>query len=57
MYSGFKANFVYLESGYFLRVDPARKIIRSENVLEAINALYKQNHEKDKDEKRQIVRN
>jgi hypothetical protein len=29
MYNGYKANFVHLEKGYFLRVDPAKKIVRN----------------------------
>jgi hypothetical protein len=29
MYNGFKSNFVALEKGYYLRVDAAKKIVRS----------------------------
>lgn len=29
IYSGFKANFVHLQKGYFLRVDSAKKVVRS----------------------------
>lgn len=29
MYSGYKANFVQLEKGILLRIDPAKKIVRS----------------------------
>ncbi len=37
MYSGFKANFVALEKGIFLRVDSAKKIVRNQTVLEFID--------------------
>ena len=33
MFNGYKANFVRLEKGYFLRVDPAKKIVRKQTVL------------------------
>lgn len=33
MYNGYKSNFVRLEKGYFLRVDPAKKIVRNQTVL------------------------
>lgn len=29
MFSGFKANFMWLEKGIFLRVDTAKKIVRN----------------------------
>jgi hypothetical protein len=29
IFSGYKANFVYLESGYFLRVDSVKKVVRN----------------------------
>ncbi len=41
MYSGFKANFVFLEKGIFLRVDSAKKIVRNQTVLEFINETYR----------------
>jgi hypothetical protein len=37
MYSGFKANFCFLEKGIFLRIDSAKKIVRNQTVLEYIN--------------------
>jgi hypothetical protein len=46
MYSGFKANFVFLEKGIFLRVDSAKKIVRNQTVLEYIDELYKKNESK-----------
>jgi hypothetical protein len=48
MYSGFKANFVALEKGIFLRVDSAKKIVRNQTVLEFIDDLYKKNDGKDR---------
>lgn len=33
MFNGYKANFVKLEQGYFLRVDAAKKIVRNQTVL------------------------
>ncbi len=57
MYSGFKANFVSLERGIFLRVDSAKKIVRNQTVLEYIDDLYKKNDNRDRDDKRNIVKN
>lgn len=57
MYSGFKANFVFLEKGIFLRVDSAKKIVRNQTVLEYIDDIYKKNESKDREDKRNIVRN
>lgn len=57
MYGGYKANFVYLEKGFFLRVDPAKKIVRSDTVLSVIDSIYQTNKDKDKEERRQLVRN
>lgn len=37
MYSGYKANFMELDQGIFLRIDLARKIVRNQSVLQAIN--------------------
>lgn len=48
MYSGYKANFVYLEKGYFLRVDPSKKIVRSDTVLQVIDGIYLKNKDMDK---------
>jgi hypothetical protein len=57
MYSGFKANFMMLERGIFLRVDSAKKIVRNQTVLEYIDDLYKKNEQRDRDDKRNIVKN
>lgn len=55
MYSGFKANFVLLEKGIFLRVDSAKKIVRNQTVLEYIDEIYKKNESKDREDKRNLV--
>jgi hypothetical protein len=57
MFSGFKANFMSLERGIFLRVDTAKKIVRNETVLDYINKIYSKNNNKDRDEKRNILKN
>jgi hypothetical protein len=57
MFSGFKANFMSLEKGIFLRVDTAKKIVRNESVLDYINSIYARNSSKDRDEKRVILKN
>lgn len=49
MYSGFQANFMTLESGIYLRVDTAKKIVRRETVLHYINDLYRSNSHLDRD--------
>ncbi len=46
MFSGFKANFMQLEKGIYLRVDSAKKIVRNQTVLDYINALYSKNKNK-----------
>jgi len=56
MFKGFTSTFQECEKGMFLRVDTARKIVRKDTVLETINAVYKQNAQKDKEEKRNEVR-
>ena len=56
MYSGCKANFVKLEKSMFLRLDPARKIVRQETALSLINNIFSVNASKDKDERRQLVK-
>ena len=43
MFSGYKANFMLLEGGIFLRVDTARKIVRNQTVLDYINEVYNMN--------------
>lgn len=56
MYSGYKANFVFLEAGYFLRVDAAKKIVRDQTVLQFIDDFYKVHEGKDKDDKRNLLK-
>ena len=56
MYNGYKTNFVHLEKGYFLRVDPAKKIVRNQTVLEFMDSLYVIHKDKDKEEKRNIIK-
>lgn len=56
MFPGFKANFVTMEKGIFLRVDSAKKIVRNETVLDYINSVYSKNKNKDRDEKRNILK-
>ena len=40
MFSGYKANFMLLEGGIYLRVDGAKKIVRNQTVLDFINEIY-----------------
>lgn len=56
MYNGFKSNFVQLEKGIFLRVDAAKKIVRNQTVLDFIDQLYGIHRDKDKDEKRLLLK-
>lgn len=49
MFSGFKANFMQLEKGIYLRVDSAKKIVRNQTVLDYINDVYSKNKNKDRD--------
>ncbi|XP_031505882.1 uncharacterized protein LOC116268318 [Nymphaea colorata] len=56
LYSGFKANFVHLEAGYFLRVDSVKKVVRTETVLEYIDSFYRMYEGKDRDEKRMALK-
>lgn len=57
MFSGYKANFVSLEKGYFLRVDSASKIVRNETVMQFIDKFYKMHENKDRIEKRMLLKN
>lgn len=57
MFSGFKSNFCMLEKGYFLKVDSAKKIVRNQTVLQAIDEIFKIHQEKDREERRNIIRN
>lgn len=43
MFSGYRANFMFLETGIFLRVDTAKKIVRSQTVLQFIDETYRNN--------------
>lgn len=52
MFKGFSSTFQECEKGMFLRVDTARKIVRKDSVLDAINSVYKIHAGKDKEEKR-----
>lgn len=56
MFSGVKANFMILERGIYLRVDSAKKIVRNETVLDFINNFYSTHKDKDRDEKRLILK-
>lgn len=56
MYKGFSSNFLECEKGMFLRVDSARKIVRSTTVLEEINSIYKRFKDADKEERRNQVK-
>lgn len=40
----------------FLRIDPANKIIQNKTVLETINHIYSYYQSKDREEKRQMVK-
>lgn len=56
LFSGYQANFLLADKGIYLRVDPAKKIVRKERVLDAINTVYAEHKEKDRQEKRNCVR-
>ena len=49
MFSGFRSNFTTLEKGTFLRVDTAKKIVRTETVLQTINEVYRVHGDKERD--------
>ena len=49
MFSGYKANFMRLEGGIYLRVDGAKKIVRNQTVLDYINEVYNLNKNKEKE--------
>lgn len=55
LYDGYKANFVRLEKGIFLRVDSIKKVVRETTVLEFINGFYKEHAGKDKEDIRQLI--
>ena len=56
MFSGYKVNFMELEKGIYLRVDTAKKIVRNQTVLQYINEIYKLHSDKERDEKRSILK-
>ena len=49
MFSGFRANFVKLEKGYFLRVEPVKKIVRKDTALDVIDKIYQDNQNQEKE--------
>lgn len=55
MFSGYRSNFVLLENGYYLRVDSAKKIVRNQSVLEAIDQIYSMHRDKSREEKRNAL--
>jgi aubergine-like protein len=55
MFSGYRSNFVLLENGFYLRVDSAKKIVRNQTVLQAVDEVYKYHQEKEKEERRAIL--
>ena len=56
LFSGYQANFLVGESKFFLRVDPAKKIVRTETALLEINRIYAENKTKEREEKRNLVK-
>jgi len=40
-----------------LRVDPAKKVVRNQTVLQCMDAFYNMHKDKDKDEKRVLLKN
>lgn len=55
MFSGYRSNFVLLENGFYLRVDSAKKIVRTQTVLNEIDQLYRQHQDKSREEKRNLL--
>ena len=55
IFKGYSSNFTLLESGLYMRIDPAVKIVRGDTVLEYIHSLYKLNSSLSKEEKRKAV--
>lgn len=56
MFSGFKANFMELQKGIYLRVDTTKKIVRNQTVLQFIDDFYRNNTDKSKDQKRELLK-
>lgn len=57
IFSGYKVNFLDLEGGIYLRLDTAKKIVRNKTVLMIINEFYLVHKEKERDYKRNIIKN
>jgi hypothetical protein len=55
-FKGYCSSFLECDAGIYLRVDTARKIVRKDTVLDAINSIYRQHSSKDKEERRNEVR-
>ena len=55
IFRGYSSSFAQLEGGLFCRIDPAVKVVRSESVLDVVNAVYKRNSAFSREEKRQLV--
>lgn len=55
LFEGYAANFTFLESGLYLKVDAAAKIVRAETVLSYIDNLYGIHTDKSKEEKRAAI--
>ena len=49
LFSGYQANFIEAEKLLYLRVDPAKKIVRKERALDVINNVYSEFKDKDRD--------
>ena len=56
LFNGFKASFTLQNSNLFLRVDSLTKIIQNRKVLDVINELYFIHSNKDREEKRQLLK-
>ena len=52
IFRGYSSSFLQLEGGLFCRIDPAVKVVRSESVLDVVNAVYKRNSAFSREEKR-----
>lgn len=56
LFEGYAANFCFLESGLYLKVDAATKIVRTETVLDEIDRVYNIHDSKSKEEKRALLK-
>ena len=57
LYMGFSTSFSVLESGVYLKIDSSTKVIQNVTALEAINELYRKYNDRNREEKRQIIKN